>query len=233
MKNYFLTLFFALNLVSFSYAQLPLSYELRETIDFYTTNKFTGESWKNELTAKDIAGSPYLNDEFINGSIYTIQKQQYIGIPLRYNIFNDDLEFKTPENEVQALATPEIVEKAVFGTTQMVYLPYTLSGKIKKGFFVVLEEGKAALYAKPGISFKPPTEPAAYKETEPAKFVKKPDEYYIRIDAEQAVPVKSKKDLISAFPDNQDKIESFVNKNKIKTNKVEGLKEVVKYYNSL
>lgn len=233
MKNYFLTLFFAINLVSFSYAQLPLSYELRETIDFYTTNKFTGESWKNELTAKDIAGSPYLNDEFINGSIYTIQKQQYIGIPLRYNIFNDDLEFKTPENEVQALATPEIVEKAVFGTTQMVYLPYTLSGKIKKGFFVVMEDGKASLYAKPGISFKPPTEPAAYKEAEPAKFVKKPDEYYIRIGAEQAVPISSKKDLISAFSDNKDKIESFINKNKIKTNKVEGLKEVVKYYNSL
>jgi len=39
--------------------------------------------------------------------------------------------------------------------------------------------------------------------------------------------------LIAAFPDNLDKIESFISKNKTKTNKADGLKEVVKYYNSL
>jgi len=158
---------------------------------------------------------------------------QYNGIPLRYNIYNDNIEFKTPTDEIQALATPEIVEKAVFGSTQLVYSSYLLANKTRKGFFVVLEEGKASLYSKPGIAFKEPTEPAAYKEAEPAKFVKKADEYYIRIGTEQAVLINSKKDLIAAFPENKDKIESFINKNKIKTNKPESLIELVKYYNSL
>jgi hypothetical protein len=233
MKNYFLTLFFAINLVSFSYAQLPLSYDIREKMDFYNANKFIGGEFKSILNEENIVGSPYLNREFENGSIYTVQQQQYNDIQLRYNIYNDDLEFKTPDNQIMALAAPEIVEKAVLGNNVLTYSHYFMANKTKTGFFLIVEEGKATLFAKPVVAFQKSTEPAAYKEAEPAKFVKKPDEYYIRIGAEQAVPISSKKDLIASFPDNRDKIESFINKNKIKTNKVEGLKEVVMYYNSL
>jgi len=233
MKNIFLTLFFILGMVSFSFAQITISYELRTSMEFYKSNKFLGGEWKNVLTEKDIKGSPYLNDEFVNGSIFTVQKLKYVDIPLRYNIYNDDLEFKTPANEVQALATPEIVEKAVFGKTQLVYLPYLHANKTKKGFFVVLEEGKASLYTKPDVLFKESTKPGAFKEAEPPTFVKRANEYYIRIGTEQAILIKSKKDLVTAFPDNLEKIESFIDKNKIKTNKSESLKEVVAYYNSL
>ena len=233
MKKICFTLLFVVTLSIFSFAQLQLSYQLRETMDFYNTNKFISGANKSILTETDIKGSPYLNEEFETGSIYTVQMIQYNGIPLRYNIYNDNIEFKTPTNEIQALATPEIVEKAVFGDYQMVFLSYLMANKTRKGFFVVLEEGKASLYSKPGVAFKEPTEPAAYKDAEPAKFVKKADEYYIRIGTEQAVLINSKKDLIDAFPENKDKVESFINKNKIKTNKPEGLKEAVKYYNTL
>jgi len=233
MKNYFLTLVFILGMVSFSFAQITISYELRTSMEFYQANKFLGGARKNILTEKEIKGSPYLNDEFVNGSIFTVQKLKFVDIPLRYNIYNDDLEFKTPANEVQALATPEIVEKTVFGTTQLVYLPYLQANKTKKGFFVVLEEGKASLYTKPSVLFKEATKAAPFKEAEPPTFVKRADEYYIRIGNEQAILIKSKKDLVTDFPDNQEKIESFIVKNKIKTNKSEGLKEVVAYYNSL
>ena len=233
MKHYILTLLFILGFAGISSAQYQLNYEIREAVDFYRSNKFIDGSMKSELTEKDIQGSPYLNDEFVNGTIFTVQMLKYSDIPLRFNIYNDDLEFKTPTGEVMALSAPEILEKAEFGNMQMVYSPYSQTNKIKKGFFVVLEQGKASLYSKPGIVFQEPTEPAAYKEAEPAKFVRKADEYYIRIGAEQAILIGNKKELIAAFPDNQDKIESFINKNKIKTNKPESLKEVVRFYNSL
>lgn len=233
MKNFILLLLFVFGLSNISMGQVTLSYELRETIDFYRTNKFITESGNNQLSMKKVKGSPYLNDEFENGSIYTVQRIQYTGIPLRYNIFNDELEFKTPANEIQALATPEIVEKAVFGQTHLVYSAYTNNNKIKKGFFVVLEEGKAMLYSKPGVVFKEATEPAAYKEAEPPTFNKKADDYYIRIGTAPAQMIGNKKELLAAFPDNKDKIESYIDKNKVKTNKSESLRELVKYYNSL
>lgn len=233
MKSIFLILIFVLGLVNYSFGQITLDYSVQQTIDFYKTNKYISDAGNRTLTENNISGSPYLNDEFVNGSIYTVQKLQYNDIPLRYNIYNDDLEFKTPEDVVQALSTPEIVERAVFGNTQMVYSPYLLAGKNRNGFFVVLEEGKLSLYAKPGIIYREATAAAAYKEAEPPKFVKKSDEYYLRFGTKQAEIIGNKKELIAAFPDNQDKIKSFISKNKIKTNKPESLKELVKYYNSL
>ncbi len=87
--------------------------------------------------------------------------------------------------------------------------------------------------AKASVTFQKATEPAAYKEAQPAKFVRKADTYYIRIGNTTAMEISNKKSLIEAFPDNRDKVEAFIDKNKIKSNKPDGLKEVVKYYNSL
>jgi hypothetical protein len=233
MKSFFITLFIILCLANISFGQITLPYETQQTIDFYQTNKFITESGKRTLNESNIKGSPYLDDEFNFGSIYTIDKKHFADVPLRYNIYNDDLEFKTPTGEIQALVTPEIVEKAIFGNTQLVYISYVQLNKEKKGFFVVLEEGKASLYIKPGVIFREGTAPGAYKDPEPPKFVKKSDDYYIRFDSGPAQLIGNKKDLIATFPDNQDKIESFMSKNKVKTNKPESLKELVRFYNSL
>ena len=233
MKTIFLTLLFVCSIAIYCNGQQPLGYSLRTNIDLFNSNQSASGNLHKVLTEKDIKGSPFLNDEFVEGSIYTVQKIQYIEVPLRYNIYNDNLEFKTPTEEIQELATPEIVERAVLGEIQMTYSPYLYANKTKKGFFIILEEGKISLYAKPEITYKPATEPAAYKEPEPPKFIKKSDEYYLRVGTGEAKLISNKKDLIAAFADNQDKIESFISKNKIKTNKPEDLKEVVKYYNSL
>jgi len=233
MKSFFIILFIIFSLANISFGQITLPYETQQTIDFYQTNKFITGSGKRTLDESNIKGSPYLNDEFNYGSIYTVDKKHFADVPLRYNIYNDDLEFKTPAGEIQALVTPEIVEKAIFGSTQLVYASYVQLNKEKKGFFVVLKEGKASLYSKPGIIFREGTAPGAYKDPEPPKFVKKSDDYYIRFGSGKAQLIGNKKDLIATFPDNQDKIESFISKNKIKTNKPESLEELIQYYNSL
>ena len=229
MKKYFLTI---LVVFTFSSSFSQTIYEVRRAMDLFESNKLQTGDWQNPLTESDIEGSPYLNDEFIAGTVFTVMKQQYVDIPLRYNIFNDQIEFKSGD-KVQALAAPEIVELVEFGKYQMVYIPFSNLKKIKKGFFIVLEEGKASLYIRSEIEFKKPTEPGAYKEAEPAKFIKKNDQYYIKIGVEQAKKVGNKKELVDSFPDNKDKIESFIKKNKIKTNKPESLKELVQFYNSI
>jgi hypothetical protein len=233
MKVFFLLLAFVLGFANYSFSQFGVSYETRQALQLYNENKFISKSDKSTLTEIDIEGSPYLREEFVNGSIYTVQKVQFEEVPLRYNIFNDELEFKTPTNEVLALATPDIVEKVVMGDTILVFLSYEESNKVKNGYFVLLEEGKASLFVKPGVIYKKATPPAAYKDPEPAKFQKISDEYYLGFGAGLVKQVNNKKNLVAAFPDNQDKIEKYISKNKIKTNKPESLTELVKYYNSL
>lgn len=227
-------LFSLLILSLFCFAlQAQSVYDIRDAVDFINRNKVIQGDWKAQLGARDIEGSPYLNDEFVDGTIYTTQKLQYNNVPLRYNIFNDNLEFLTEDEQELALSAPEIVEKAEIGEHTMAYLPYYNSKKMKRGFFIVLEEGEASLYERLNLFYQEPTEAAAYKDPEPAKFLRRPDTYFIRIGKEAAVLVDNKKALLAAFPDHQDEIAAFIKKNKTKTSKPEKLQELVKYYNSL
>lgn len=207
-------------------------YDIRNAIDFFESNKIHTGDYNTELTESDIKGSPFLNDEFISGTIYTYQKVQFNQIPLRYNIYNGNLEFRTPQEQVMAMATPEIVKKAVFGEYTLSYIPFMTSKKVRQGFFKLIEEGKASLYARPIILYQQPKEAAAYKDPAPAKFIQKPDDYFIRIGQEAAIKVENKKEVILLFPDHKDEITSFIKKNKIKTGKVENLQELVRYYNT-
>ena len=182
---------------------------------------------------KDIEGSPYLDDEFIKGSVFTKSKTEFVGVPLRYNVYNDDIEFMAEEDVIKALAAPEMTEKIEFGDYKIMYLPFIVVKKIKNGYFISLEEGKASLFSKPKVIFQEAKKAGAYVDAEPAKFIKKSDEYYIRIGMEAARPVTSKSDLYDVFPDHKKEIKSFIKDNKVKPHKREKLKKLVQYYNSL
>lgn len=231
MKKYYVITIIVLLFAEFSSAQT--NYELKRAMDLFKTNKMLRGENRELLNENDIKGSPYLEDNFINGAVYTTARAKYVDIPLRYNIYNDQIEFKAEDNTVQAMATPETIEKVEFGNYKMVYVPYSVSKKVRHGFFVVLEDGKSSLYSKPRVTLKASTEPGAYKEAEPAKFERNPDQYYIKVGTSQAKLVGNKKDLLEIFGDHQKQIETFIKKHKVKPNNPESLKELVQYYNSL
>jgi len=208
-------------------------YEMKQAIDFFHSAKLTEGDWRAALTEADIKGSPYLNDEFIEGSIFTTSKNQFINVPVRYNIFSDQIEFRTGDGTIQALAAPEAIEKIEYGDYRLEYIPYLLGGKIKRGFFVILEKGKATLYSRPQILFEPAKEPGAYSDAQPPKFIKRPDEYYIRAGMEPAKVIMKSRDIPKVLPDHQEQVEAFIKEHKIKSNRGDDLGKLVKYYNSL
>lgn len=209
------------------------AYEIKKAVELLDFNRrHTGDISKF-LTEANVVGTPYLNDEFIEGSVFTTSKTQFVEVPLRYNIYNDQIEFRLGENPVQALAAPETVEMIQYGDYIFEYVPFTNAKKIRRGFFVVEEKGNATLYSKPQVVFENAKEPAAYQDAKPAQFVKRPDEYYIRVGMEPAMLIANKRDLEEAFPDHKDEISGFIKKNKVKPNDPETLKELVQFYNSL
>ncbi len=229
MKRLIIVAFLLLAVASFA----QVNYQLSSAVDFVRTYKIASGEYYSELTEKDILGSPFLNQEFINGSVYTTTKFQYTDIPLRYNIFNDNIEFKTPENKILAIAAPETIDKITFGDYTMEYLSYMNVKKVRKGYMLLITKGKASLYAKPEVIYKKATEAGAYKEPEPAKFERRSDIFYIRIETASAQRIDNKKDLLQVFPDHQNDMEAFVKKNKISPAKIDELKSVIEYYNSL
>jgi hypothetical protein len=229
MKYILLITAFLMSLSGFAQNQ----YELSQAMDFFRTNKMINGEIKNVLTEADIEGSPYMTDEFINGSVFTTSKIQYNDIPLRYNVYNDEMQFQSPDGNISAIAAPEVIEKVTFGEYTMEYIPFTNAKRIRRGFFVLLVDGNVKLYARPNVEYRPPVPPAPYKEPEPAKFLEKSDTYYIRIGLEAAQLIENKKDLEEIFPDHKKEVAAFIKKNKVNHRKEDRLKELVKYYNSL
>lgn len=231
MKKLFFLLLISYSFISNLYSQD--TYQLKEAWDFFRSHQLQTGDWRTDLTNENIQGSPYLNSDFINGIIFTSSKFQYIDVPLRYNIFNDELEFKTAENEIQAIASPEIIERVEFGNYKLVYTSYSHLDKRDQGFLQLLINGNASLYVKSEVIFQEPTEAAAYKEPGPAKYINKSDSYYIKVGNEIPQKVRGKKEIIELFQKHENEIAHFIKENKIKLRNSESLKELVKYYNTL
>jgi hypothetical protein len=207
-------------------------YQVKKTFDTYRTNKIISGEFKGGLSIDDIYGNPYLEKDFIKGTIFTVQKIQYVDIPVRYNMYSDVFEFKSDDG-VFEIGVPADLEKIEFNRMIFNYIPYLDDKKLKNGFFRVIESGNATLYARHKVIFKK-MEPASLTQTsKPDRFEELPIEYYMRIKNNEAISFNNKKELIGLFPDNQDKVEDFISKNKIKPNKPESLVELIKYYNSL
>jgi hypothetical protein len=169
----------------------------------------------------------------MTGSIYTQNKQQFLNIPVRYNIYTDNIEYILGAGRVLQLEAPESVEKVEFGSYKLIFIPEEKQRPKDAGFFIVLVEGKVSLLSKPEIRLKKPTPPGGYVEQEPPLLVRKPDTFYLKTSSNQILPVRSKNGLVSAFSDNKEKMSQYMKKNKIKLSDSESLTELIRYYNSL
>lgn len=232
MKKITLSLLFAFAMAGTLSAQ-SVNYTAAPLMDLFRLEQMTEEAVNVTLTEKNISGSPYLENTFRSGTVYTTAKKKFENVLLRYNIYNDDLEFETPNKIILAIDDPEIIELADFGDYKMTYLSYTNGSKTSTAFFKIVEEGKASLYAKPEVFYQKGQESNGIKPAKPAQFVSKPDSYFIQIGTNTAKKVGSKKDLLALFADRQNKIATYIKKNKVKVNKADQLQGLVKYYNSL
>jgi hypothetical protein len=209
------------------------AYEILQAVDFFNYTKLERGEWKLSYNETEIEGSPYLNNNFIEGSVYTTSKTSYVGIPLRYNIYNDRLEFRFGKGPVQVMTVPEILEKAEFGENTLEYSVYKVNNRIKRGYFVVIEKGDATLYSRPRVKFEGAKSAEPFKAPEPPKFIRQSDEYYIKVGMKPAVIISKKRDLEGLFPEHKAEIRNFIKKNEINTNRSESLTDLVKFYNSL
>jgi len=177
---------------------------------------------------KDVDGSPYLNEEFIDGVIY-MRDTLTIKLPLRYNIYTDEMEYQLKGINF-VVANPQDVSKIVIGKSVFVYQPYIKKG----GYFELFESGKCLLVQKKSVAFKPAEGPKAITGAPtPAQFLRKSDSYYLVKDKSQVVRIENLKSLLKALEDQKDKMDAFVNQQQIKNIRKENIIKMVKYYNTL
>ncbi len=214
-------------------AVLGQSMQIQTLQDFY--KEFKSSQFQQGITfqEKTIDGSPHENNEFAYGVVVTRSNLRYENIPLRFNIYTNEMEFKTEDGTVLYIASPEIIEFIGIGDEIYLYAPYSLANRLLRGFFKVLVDGDVTLLLKQNITLRDAEPAQPYKDAIPARFIRTPDEFYIRKAPAEAHKVANRKELLHVLGDQSSRMEEFLKKNKTRFNRAEDLIHAIEYYNSL
>ena len=146
MKLHFFILCLLFFIFDFCEAQQQVPIPKTENyINTYAADEVKYNANTKNVSYKEIQGSPYLIDSFIVGSIYTSKNEHFQNIPVRYNIYTDNIEYIMGASSVLELKNPETVEKVDYGNYKLIYLSQSNKNKLRNGFFIVLTDGNATL----------------------------------------------------------------------------------------
>jgi len=210
---------------SFSFAQNTLSVNGATGAQsvFDGINSTTGKTFKYDEIAGD---SPYIGKEFSDAKIAV----NYEQVPIRYNSYTDEIEFKKDGNIQVLPKTTDLSRIEVLSPKQVIVLLDTSDDL--NGYFFELVNGKNTLYKKIKTKFTDVV-PAAnsYASERPANFKTQAPVYYIKTDKGFIKKPKNQKEIIEQFPDKKDSLSGFFKSNKIKFDKDEDLIKLVTFLN--
>jgi hypothetical protein len=178
-----------------------------------------------------IEGSPYLNDDFIDGTIYYDKKYKIDKVPLRLNLYNGDMEFKE-KNTTMAIADPSRINKIVMGAYTFIYLPENKKEKVG-GFVRMWNPKLPSIITKMKIDFlkKSPAKP--YADPMPDRFETGQDKHYLLTSTHEIEKITSVKKLIQALGDHESELSVYAKTEKISSGNIEELVKLMEYYHSL
>ncbi len=181
-----------------------------------------------------VAGDPFIDKKFQKGEVVFKDSVVAKEIPMRFNSYTDNIEFKKNDT-ILALANPELIDHVSFGYRTFIYSPYKEGAFTKKGYFEVLADGKTKLLLHYEAIIKREQLPASnYEGGNYRDYFRNSESYYIKKDDNIAHKVsKTKKSILKALGDHTSELEAFIKKKHLKLSKTDNLIDLIYYYNSL
>jgi hypothetical protein len=232
MKSFLI--FFCLPFLSFYTAQsqiiVPGSEELLDKLRLNNSiNSIEGKMYS------DITGDPYLYKDFQQGKMVLKSGETY-QLGLKFDIYANQMHMKY-KDQVYAIIHPEKIASLVVGPEEFVYCDYIKSANEKSAetgaYFIQKIDGKCKLLVKKNVRIQEAEPPKILQEAKPAKFIRTNDSFYLKLENKPAVKINSKSDVLSTLNAHKDKMNEFLNSNKLGTKKLEDLIKIVSLYNSL
>jgi hypothetical protein len=164
-------------------------------------------------------GSPYLNDEFKTG-VVSAGTMQFNGVPMRYNIVDDVMEYQVVGQTFLLDPDPKIT-KIVIGDQTFVV--------VSNGFYELQVEGKLSLLSKKVINYRPNNDLTGV----PAKYSRQEDIHYLILADLSQEKVTTMKNFLDFIPDKKEEMTALAKTEKLSVKDWDDLVRLVKYYNSL
>jgi len=181
---------------------------------------------KKLLEEKDIAGSPFLDRQFQNSYILKTNGVEIKDIPLRFNLYSNNMEFKK-DGKNYSIGFPSEIQRIKMGGKIFVYARYMKPKNIGYGFFQVLYEGDYQLLKKEQVVLKYPSDKTNPNDS--LRFEKLPPQFYLLYGNGLAHWVYSQKILIKTLQPISQQVINYIKSNKINTKDESQLIHLMEY----
>ena len=182
-----------------------------------------------------IKGSKYLTENFNRAGISDFEDKVFA---VRYDVFNDQMEFQGGNNQIYIMSKDDRARKITFLDTNNTYSIHDYisdENLTRSGYFVSLNsDSKYKILKKNKIVFiEEKASATGYDAPHPATYKKIKDRHYISISNEPAILVDTnKKRFSSIFIGQEKEVLGFIKKNKIKLSNDNDLLSLVEFMNT-
>jgi len=229
MKKYFFLILFAL--IGFTCMAQTNTTFTRTADNFWRMEELKDGTLSKMHTT--IAGNPYLNKDFQKGKLISKYDLIFPIIPLRYNIYTDNVEYKSPENKIFALNGHEKIKGFVIDDTTFLFTPYFKNkDKLSSGYFQVLVSGEATGLLKYTVYLLEAQSERPYTPAKPERFSQRTMSFYLKVGDKPAVSISKEKDLFRLFPKQKSQLNKYIKKENIHIQKQADFVKLVKYINT-
>lgn len=200
---------------------------------------FETQMGKEPVSAMDvyskIQGTPFLEDDFVNGSLITRDSLMYKDVPLRYNIFKDEMEFLVGGEDVpRVIASPRnflfyYLEDKIFE-----YLSFRDNSGARQGFFEVMNPGECQVLLRRRTDYAEPEGARGFDPAKPARFAERRPTYFLRFG--RGIPEEirfRRRSILDAFGEKRSEIANFVSDNNLSYRRADDLIRMAEYYNQI
>lgn len=190
----------------------------------------------------ELARSPFLNDEFVQGQVFVKTTDKVFPALLRYHIFDDKFEVKkspTEEAYFDLNRDPQI-DVVLQGKRFEILenLPINIRGTNSGYGLVMVKEGsdKASLYKRISQTYVHGTPDEGLYKKGKKPTLEDHEDYFVKIEGKFYHIKSDKKEAPQSFPNHQKELKTYIKNNKLKFRKKtmdDDITQLVNYYNIL
>ena len=181
-----------------------------------------------------VSGSPLFNDKMMRGMLISATGIEYRDIAMRLNLMESQVNFLN-DKQVEMLVGTPIREVTLWDTVNQknylfIYSDYIeTKDKTEKGFYQLLQKGKACLYSYYNKTIK---ETRAFNAATFEQSIQTDVTHLVLLDGQWG-KINKIKNLPSLLSDKKNEVQKYIDNNNLSGYKQEDVELVIRYYNSL
>lgn len=177
----------------------------------------------------DVKGSPYLSDEWIEGSVKLENGKAFQGVKLKYDQVADELMFLDASGKEQLFVDPVLEFRLGDKLFRRGYP--AADGASPAAYYEVLTEGKTDLLK---LTSKKVFEETPYNSATKIRTIRANESYYIGVSNLKLTKIrKDKKSLLAALDGKGAELEAYIKSNRLDLKQDSDMVRLVNYYNTL